>query len=209
VSFVEQGHLGGYIEGGDDATYFPELWRWLVEEQGVRSVLDVGCGEGHAVRFFESLDVDALGVDGVFQDDPHIFRHDYTEGRWRPSFVRQGPEGPWRDDRCDLIWCCEFVEHVEERFMANFLWTFQCAEMVLITHAGPGQDGYHHVNCQPAAYWIGAMAAIGYTLDRELTMRTRLIARANLSPWNHYVRSGLVFLTSAAHEKMSAEGSSR
>ncbi len=202
---VEAGHLGGYIQGGDPATYFPGLWRWLVEEYGVRSVVDVGCGEGHAVQFFEKLGIDAIGVDGVPQEHPHVIRHDFAQGRWKPEFVREGPESSWRDDRCDLIWSCEFVEHVEERYMPNFLHAFSCAKMILITHAEPGQAGYHHVNCQPSAYWRGALAAIGYTLDEKLTAKTRALANLNRNPYNHFTRSGLAFLSSAPHEKMHGE----
>ena len=203
--YVERGHLGGYVAGGDPATFYPELWTWLVKDYGIRSVVDVGCGEGHAVIYFESLGIDTIGIDGIAQEHPRVLQHDYTEGRYRHSFLRDGPEGPWRDDRCDLIWCCEFVEHIEERFIPNFLWTFSSAKLVLMTHAGPGQVGYHHVNCQEANYWIGVMAAIGFSFDAELTARTRTIAGANTEIGNHYRRSGLAFLTSAAHEKMHGE----
>lgn len=179
----ENPHLGGYIVGGDDATYYPDLWRWLVEERGVRSIVDVGCGEGHALRFFRELGCEVLGLDGVAQDDPDIVQHDYARllrGRYEPR-----PK--------DLAWSCEFVEHVEEWYVPNFLATFARARLVLMTHAQPDQPGYHHVNCQPASYWIGAMAAIGYSLDEELTTHTRLLAGMNRNPYNHYARSGLVF----------------
>ena len=61
---ISEGHLGGYISAshpravelgvkdGDSATYAPNLWRWLVDVLGVESVIDVGCGEGHAAAFF-------------------------------------------------------------------------------------------------------------------------------------------------------------
>lgn len=195
LELVAAGHLGGYVVGpyGDPATYYPELWQWLVEERKVQSVVDVGCGEGHAVRFFEGLGVEAVGIDGVSQEHPRILRHDYTLGPWSPSFLREGPEGPWRDDRCDLVWSCEFVEHVEERFLPNFLATFGAGHYVLMTHADPGQLGHHHVNCRSSDYWVGTMAAVGYRLDSQLTAQTRELAGHNTDQWNHYVRSGLAF----------------
>lgn len=176
-------HLGGYVPGGDEATFFPDLWRWFVTEQGVGSVLDVGCGDGVALDYFASLGCSAYGVDGVSQEHPRIQQWDYNEG---PLDLR----GCYPFDLC---WSCEFVEHVEERFVPNFLATFKRAGIVAITHATQGQPGHHHVNCRPADYWVGAMAAIGYAFDEETTVYARGLATLNTSPWNHFVRSGLVF----------------
>src|SRR5262245_38306320 len=178
----EKPHLGGYIVGGDDATFYPDLWRWLVEKEGVRSVVDVGCGEGHALRYFRDLGCRVKGIDGVHQDDPDITEHDYTQC---PLALFD----PW-----DLVWSCEFVEHVEERFMPNFLSTFHRAPLILMTHAGAGQQGWNHVNSQPPEYWIGVMAAMGYALDYNLTNQTRALASMNTSPYNHFRRSGLAFV---------------
>lgn len=173
-------HLGGYVEGGDEATYFPDLWQWLVEEQGVRSVLDVGCGEGHALKFFRELGCTVVGVDGVAQDDSSIDVHDFTAGPYGPIDV-------------DLVWCCEFVEHIEEVYLPNILAALQSAPLVLLTHAEPGQQGHHHVNCQPSSYWVGALAVSGYSLDERLTSLTRVIAGLNTNQYNHYARSGMAF----------------
>lgn len=175
-------HLGGYIPGGDPATYFPELWEWLVREKGVKSVIDVGCGEGQALRFFEELGCRISGVDGIEQDHPRIYAHDYTQG---PLAIR---------DPFDLVWSCEFVEHVEERYLPNFLTTFQCANAVLMTHADPGQPGHHHVNCQPASYWKGTMASAGFRFDEDFTREAREKAALNTFPINHFARSGLAFV---------------
>jgi hypothetical protein len=186
----EQPHLGGYIVGGDDATYYPELWTWLVKECSVSSMIDVGCGEGYACGYFVSLGCEATGIDGInmvdsWEHEASFITHDYSKGKLGLSNM---------DFEVDLCWSCEFVEHVEEKYMPNYLETFACAHLVLMTHAEPGQPGHHHVNCKPAAYWIGAMAAIGYTQDEHLTDITRTLAKANVVPWNHYARSGLAFV---------------
>ncbi len=184
TEFVTEGHLGGYIRGGDPATYYEVLWTWLVNDYGVRSVIDVGCGEGHALKFFRDLGCAVIGIDGVAQEDPAIIQHDYTEAAWPLDVHVEHP---------DLVWSCEFVEHVEERFMLNFLLTFAHAETVLMTHAETGQQGHHHVNCQSADYWKGAMAAIGYEFDPWLSTLTRELASENTNPHNHFIRSGLAF----------------
>lgn len=189
----ERPHLGGYIIGGDVATEFPDLWRWLVRELGVKSVVDVGCGEGHAARFFADLGCHVIGIDGVWQlsQNWQFHMHDYTREPWPKKVVGNRMEGA-----TDLAWSCEFVEHVEEQYVPNFLTTFQMARMVLMTHAEPGQLGYHHVNCQPASYWIGVMAAAGFRLDKPLTQEARNRATLNRNPINHFARSGLAFTRS-------------
>ncbi len=181
-------HLGGFLSGphGDEATWFPDMWRWVVKELDIKSVLDIGCGEGHSLRHFVSLDAfPVLGIDGVEQEHlrPDFRLHDYTTGPWEPNA---------RVDY-DLGWCCEFLEHIEERFLPNLVTTFQSCNVLLVTHAFPGQLGHHHVNCQPREYWLGFFAGIGFAFDPDLTYESKRYAAQNTSPWNHWTRSGLVF----------------
>lgn len=178
---VGHGHIGGYIAGGDPDTYCPDLWRWLVAEHLVRWVLDVGCGEGQAVDFFHSVGATAIGVDGVEQDSPWIVQHDYTTGPLAGLA------------QYDLVWACEFVEHVDEAFVPNFLDSFAHAPLVMFSHALPGQPGWHHVNCRMAGYWIDRMQAIGYLIDLDLTDE----ARALCPPGNYFGRTGLAFRKAA------------
>jgi SAM-dependent methyltransferase len=194
---VDEGHLGGYIRGrrsaattvfgyeyGDPQTWTPELWRWAYETLGVRSVLDIGCGEGHSTAFFRDLGCRVLGVDGSVQarrdsvvPEFHV-THDFTRGAYRPAAT------------FDLIWCCEFVEHVEERYLDNYLKTLaRGTGYLMMTFAEPGQVGFHHVNCQPADYWIGKIGATGFHFDATRTEATRAIA----SP-GHYRSRGLFFV---------------
>lgn len=190
TEFVEQGHLGGYIPGGDSATWYPDLWRWLAEIEGVKSVVDIGCGDGQALDYFiDELGVDVLGIEGTFQSKLGIQQWDFTKGPYNP---------PERDlfshlYDFDLVWCCEFVEHVEEKYIANYLDAFKWGKILLMTHAFPGQGGYHHVNCQPPQYWQGVMAGVGFYWDEGLTMKSRELASVNRDPYNHYARSGLAF----------------
>lgn len=180
--YVGDGHLGGYIRGGDDATLYPDLWRWLVDTHGVHTVIDVGCGEGHSTEAFRGLGCHVLPIDGMPQPDVALFvQHDYTTFPFVPAA------------RYDLAWVCEFVEHVHEVYEQNWLATVRAAELVLMTHAEPGQPGWHHVNCRPATYWVARMRESGYDLDALLTANARHMAASNPSPWNHFARSGLAF----------------
>lgn len=181
---IIDGHLGGYVPGGDPDTYYPILWRALVEERGIRSVLDVGCGDGRgAMANFEMLGCEVMGIDGIPQDNPRILHVDYTEG---PSLL----VGSF-----DMVWCCEFVEHVEGEHIQNFLADFTLAPLVLMTHAVPGQPGHHHVNCRPSDYWEGWMKTIGYDLDVPLTAICRSLAKQEPipGPSNYFARTGMAF----------------
>ena len=195
----EEGHLGGYLrssngknssslwrEPGDPATWTPHLWLWAYERLGVRSLLDIGCGEGHSTKFFRDLGCDVLGIDGSLQakrdsviTDFHVI-HDFVHG---PFLIEK---------KFDLVWCCEFVEHVEERFSENFLGTFLASrKYLMLTFASPGQQGWHHVNCQPGSYWVKKLEAIGFLLEPLLTYESRNVAEPG-----HYRERGLLFVRS-------------
>lgn len=136
-------HLGGHY--GYTNMDRPSL-DYLITHFGIKSMLDVGCGTGGMVEYALTKGVEALGVDG----DPnmanqHIITHDFTQGAYTP------------DKEYDLIWCVEFVEHIEAEFIPNFLETFKHGKILLLTFAPPNQGGKHHVNLRPASYWTNKL----------------------------------------------------
>jgi hypothetical protein len=171
------GHLGGHFgQTNTDVATLAELQR----RYGVRTLLDVGCGPGGQLEAAAALGIVAWGVDG----DPHLVRpgvriHDYTTGPlyWHPV---------------DLVWCMEFVEHVEARYVPNFLATFAAGRVLYLTAAPPGFPGHHHVNCQPEAYWVELLAREGWQLERETTAWVRRNGSHVFSQ-----RQGLVFARSS------------
>ncbi|MGE0609621.1 MAG: class I SAM-dependent methyltransferase [Pirellulales bacterium] len=150
-------------------------------------MLDVGCGEGHSTRFFRELGCEVLGVDG----SPEALRNTVVPGSVELHDFCQGAFPARR--RFDLVWTCEFLEHVEEEFLPHVVATLGLADkFILATHAFPKQKGHHHVNCQPSRYWISVLEQAGYGCSLSATLAARRATFADHRRVNHFVRSGLV-----------------
>jgi SAM-dependent methyltransferase len=181
---------GGPVEGSASRTWCPHLWTWLVRRFQVRSVLDLGCGEGRSTRFFRDLGCAVTGVercaralrDSVVPDS--IVHHDFCAGPYLP------PAAP------DLIWSCDFLPHVEEQSLDHVLQTFaEARKLILITHTSPGrQVGNHPVHCQPGSYWIRRIENLGFRCDAALSRQARVVSLRDHAGVNHFARSGLVFV---------------
>jgi GT2 family glycosyltransferase/GR25 family glycosyltransferase involved in LPS biosynthesis len=171
---VCEGHLGGFFSEGDGGTYYPLMWAHLVRKHGIRSVLDVGCGRGYSALYFKSLGCDIKGIDGSQEAQAtNLLGEDFVLADYAvaPSSIQT---------EFDLVWSCEFVEHVEERFMKNYLRDFRRGRFLAMTFAGPGQPGHHHVNCRPAEYWIRIMYSQGFDYLPEETAELREYARRDM-----------------------------
>lgn len=164
----DNSHLGGNIRGGDPFTWCPRVWDYVIDRFGIKSVIDFGSGSGNAALYFHRRGMQVCAVDGLEENvERAIFptvRHDITTGPFVGKF--------------DLIHCQEVVEHIDAIHLPHLLEMFSRAKFVLMTHAVPGQRGFHHVNCQPPEYWVGHMAAISMSLFEEDTSRIRALAKA-------------------------------
>lgn len=175
-------HLGGNVKGGDSFTYLPDLWTWLVKEFEVYSVLDVGCAEGHALTFFHQiLGLRAVGIEGLKENAVQSLC---------PVVVADLTKGPVILTGIDLVWCCELVEHLDEKFLDNLLRTLTVGKVLAMTAAEPNQSGHHHVNCKPAEYWIQHVERYGMRYLPDLTAASKASIP---NPKNHYSWHGLLF----------------
>jgi SAM-dependent methyltransferase len=166
-TMIQEGHLGGFIDLGDGGTYYPYMWSYLVKTYNIKSVLDIGCGRGYSALYFKSLGCNVTGIDGskqAFEDNvikDTFVHHDYTLGS-------SSVTGEY-----DLGWSCEFVEHVEEKYLPNFMQDFQKCNYIAMTFAGVGQAGHHHVNCNTQDYWIKTLKDYGFDYQQEDTETLR------------------------------------
>jgi hypothetical protein len=174
-------HLGGYVVGGDPHTYETAVWEYLHARFKVKTLLDIGAGEGHCLKWWMGHDQDiecVCGIEGLWNHslanlgwesvvaEFRVEWHDYTEG---PCHLN-------RD--YDLGWCMEVVEHVEERYFPNLLSTFFTCKTLALSHAAPEQEGHHHVNCRTAEYWIDALKP-WFALAFVPTLRCRELAQGH------------------------------
>ena len=148
-------HLGGH----QGKTHIDEgALQWLVN-LGIKSFIDIGCGPGGLVDLAISNGLRTVGFDGDYtltRFDPNYFViHDYTKG------------SPVIHEDYDVAWSVEFLEHVEEQYMANYMDTFKCAKTAVVTYAPPGWNGHHHVNLQEEDYWIARFEENGFRLDEN------------------------------------------
>ena len=157
-------HLGGNTIGGNPQTTYCQLWAWLVKSLDVHSVLDVGCGEGHALREFQRLGCLTFGIDGAPRNVEIASRygmvvtHDLCNGPYAPPIP------------VDLVWCCEVVGHVDAKHLGNVLATLCQGTWLAMTNETPGQQNHHHpVNLQRPAYWADKIIRRGYCIDAQRT----------------------------------------
>jgi hypothetical protein len=174
-------HLGGNFGEGDPLSFCPTGWRYIIDRFAISSVLDLGSGSGHAADWFHRQGLKTLAVDGLLTN---------VRSSVYPSLMVDLTKDRVTTN-VDLVHCQEVVEHIEEQFLDNLLASLACGRVVVMTHALPGQEGHHHVNCQPVEYWVAHLDRVGYKLMLEDSNRLR--AAAGKDGAVYMVQSGLVF----------------
>ena len=155
-------HLGGHFNRTNMDKGALDI---MIDKCHVRSLIDVGCGTGGMVAYAKWKGLDAIGIDGdgSLPHYSYMICHDFT--------ISSLDSLPPKD--FDLLWTVEFLEHIEECFLANLRSIFRKARYVISTAAPSGQYGYHHVNCQDERYWRDWFENLGFDVDKELTATVR------------------------------------
>lgn len=159
-------HLGGHL----NKTHTDRItFLYLRDKYNIKTMVDVGCGPADMVEIALGRGIDAIGVDGdwTLQEtwnelERPVVLHDFSKGV--PSLPL---------DEYDLAWSVEFLEHLYEEFIPNFMNVFSRCKYVVCTAAPPGYPGHHHVNCQPLEYWVEKFAEYGLEYDAEETAYIR------------------------------------
>lgn len=156
-------HLGGHL----NKTHIDEgSLDYFINRYKIKTFVDVGCGPGGMVALAKSKGLYAYGIDGDWTTNPKII-HDYITG---PLEIKQA----------DLIWCVEFLEHVEETYVSNYMKTLQAGKYVFCTASTT--SGHHHVNCKDRNYWVRIFEHFGFEYqDKESELIRTDITTMNLN----------------------------
>lgn len=167
-------HLGGH-QGQTHVDH--GALTYMISKFDVQSMLDIGCGPGGMVEHARSLGLSATGIDGDWTVKPDILC-DFTI---EPAKALS----PY-----DLAWSVEFLEHVEEQYIINFMPAFSWCKYAVVTYAPPGWPGHHHVNLQEETYWVNVFEHFGWI---KLWKATDQIRAASTMKKGYMKRTGLVF----------------
>lgn len=175
-------HLGGH---GNKTWFDRGSLRWMVNNYNVQSMVDVGCGPGGQVAQAKALGIEAIGIDGDHTVNPDVLI-DFTEQTWDT------------DRQFDLAWSVEFLEHVAEEYMDNYMQIFKkCKYIICTASTWPGPL---HVNCKPKQWWIDKFAESGFTysehLYQEILKASTMDKKNNpeTGPMTWLERTGMVYV---------------
>ena len=160
---------------------------WAIKTFNVSSMLDIGCGYGCQVKLARSKGLQSIGLEG----DVSVFREDLQE---EIDFSKTKYK---INKQYDLIWSVEFLEHVEEKYIENYMPAFESGSFVIVTHAQPGQAGHHHVNCKASDYWIDLFGQHGFIYSEDYTTEMK---EASTMGKPFIKRNGLFFYKSGIYD---------
>ena len=173
-------HLGGH---GNKTHLDNGALQWLQQTLNATSYLDIGCGPGGMVQLASELGFKALGIDGDYTLD----RYDTTK-----FIIHDFTTGPIKlENKFDLGWSVEFVEHVYEQYIPNYMPLFEKGNLAVVSAAPPGWPGHHHVNCREASYWVDVFKNYGLRFNKQLTDEFKSLSQMRK---NFFKRAGMVFL---------------
>ena len=164
-----QSHLGRTKINNFSAIDIPVLEEFCMG----RSVLDIGCANGDVVKYLTDLGTDAYGIDGdpdainLYSSESirnKLICHDYTLG-----------QSPF-NKKVDIVLSTDFCEHVEEKYIDNYMQDFMLGDFVVLHTPPQGTPGHHHVNTQDKDYWVLLFAQYNFKLHKDLTKQARAIS---------------------------------
>ena len=125
-------------------------------------VIDIGCGVGRFLEYFQLNGLNVIGYDGSkyacenpVNDDITIHYHDLTN----PLHF---------ENEADLVMCIEVLEHLPNEAAATAVKTISRAgPIAVVTAAEPGQGGTYHVNEQQPSFWIDLFESEGMAYDKS------------------------------------------
>jgi len=128
------------------------------------SVVDLGCGTGVHLKYFEDKNREIKGIDGSqkAKENAVISQKNFEVYDLRNTYEF--------DEKYDVAFCIEVLEHLEEEHADTILGTLaNASDTLVVTAASPNQPGKHHVNLKPKTYWIEKFNVRGYKYRQDKT----------------------------------------
>lgn len=134
-------------------------------------VVDMGCGNGKYVEYFNSKEIHCWGIDGspLTERFANCTQWDLSQ----PATLQPN---------ADVVLSLEVGEHIPAQYEQVFLDNL-CRpnpELIILSWAVEGQAGQGHVNCRNNDYIIAEMDRRGYSYDRDASHNLRSVSRL---PW--------------------------
>jgi SAM-dependent methyltransferase len=152
----------------------------LQEQLNVKSVLDVGCGQGGWLAAWKELGCETVhGIDGDYVERDSLFVE-------QDEFTAADLSKPFElESRFDLAQSLEVGEHLPTTSSADFVASIvKHAPIVLFSAAARGQGGDNHVNEQDYDFWRKHFAAHDYVAIDYI--RPLILENKEIEAWYRY-----------------------
>lgn len=152
----------------------------LLNQLPVKSVLDVGCGQGAWLSVWSDLGIPVVvGIDGAYVNKTRLLcpKDAFVEHDLSKAFDL--------GRRFELVQSLEVAEHLSANSASDFVESLvRHGDMVFFSAAPPGQGGDHHINEQDYEYWRAHFARHDY-VPFDL-IRPILKSNVEIEPWYRY-----------------------
>ncbi len=131
------------------------------------------------VDFLHSKNLKSIGIEGDSKaieksKNKHLIKNmDFTKDKYIS------------DIKYDLGYSVEFLEHVDEKYIENYINAFKNCKYIVITAAPPKWPGHHHVNCKEHKYWLKLFNKHNFYLDSYITKICREKSTMNIERGNN------------------------
>lgn len=112
-------HLGGHVNTTNLET---GTFNYLNKKYKLKSFLDIGCGLGGMVQLANENNLLARGLEG---DDDAIKQSNVSNLITKIDFSKEKYDNKLGIDTFDLGYSSEFLEHVDEEYIDNYMTAFQ------------------------------------------------------------------------------------
>ncbi len=156
------------------------LAEYLADTYQPDTVVDIGCGSGTYLTFFEDMGVGVLGIDGESTGGFVLKPENFIQHDLRKKLIL--------DEKYDMAICLEVIEHLQPEYEDVMMDSIcDASDLIIFSAAKEGQVGTNHYNCQNKPHWLAHFLARGFAQDEEETDKLLLYMNSleafQKTPW--------------------------